>query len=198
MSHWINDVTLKGDSVEIVPMASSHRDDLVKAASDGELWNLWYTEVPSVETIDQTIEQALTKRSQFGELPFVIKEVKTNKIIGSTRYCNVDNLNKRLEIGYTWYSKSFQRTGTNTETKLLLLTHAFETLGAIAVEFRTNWFNHQSRTAILRLGAKQDGVLRNHQQMADGGYRDTVVFSIIESEWLPIKQNLLTKLLKDD
>jgi len=193
MSHWINDVSLTGNSVELVPLTMEHRDALVTAASDGELWNLWYTAVPSPETIDQTIEQALAKKSQFGELPFVIKDVKSNQIIGSTRFCNVDNVNKRLEIGYTWYAKSFQRTNSNTEAKLLLLSHAFEVLQSIAVEFRTNWFNHQSRSAILRLGAKQDGVLRNHQRMTDGGYRDTVVFSIIDSEWLAVKRSLMSK-----
>ena len=136
-------------------------------------------------------------RERLDAMPFVIRDVhdgKPGKVVGSTRLFNVDAANKRLEIGHTWYAKSVQRTAVNTECKLLLLTHAFETLGCIAVEFRTHWMNHQSRAAIARLGAKQDGVLRNHQRMPDGSFRDTVVFSIIESEWLTVKRHLQYKL----
>jgi RimJ/RimL family protein N-acetyltransferase len=122
--------------------------------------------------------------------PFVVIDKSTNNLIGSTRYCNIEPLHRRLEIGYTWYSKSHQRTGVNTECKYLLLSHAFEDLKCIAVEFRTNWFNYASRTAILRLGAKQDGILRNHRIVSEGNYRDTVVFSIIESEWNIVKKSL--------
>lgn len=125
---------------------------------------------------------------------FAVIDNATQKIIGSTRYCNADAINKRIEIGYTWYAKSFQRTGINTECKYLLLTHAFETLNVIAVEFRTHWHNQASRTAIARLGAKQDGVLRNHQKSAEGVYRDTVVFSIIDLEWSAVKTNLQFKM----
>ena len=120
----------------------------------------------------------------------------TQKIIGSTRYCNADMLNKRVEIGYTWYAKSFQRTGINTECKYLLLRHAFEALESIAVEFRTHWHNQASRAAIARLGAKQDGILRNHQKNTQGGYRDTVVFSIIDQEWPGVKKGLEYKMNK--
>jgi len=127
-------------------------------------------------------------------MPFVIRENKGGTIIGSTRFCNIDEQNQRAEIGYTWYAKSYQRSGINTECKLMLLTHAFEQLQAIAVEFRTHWHNQASRQAILRLGAKQDGVLRNHQKSVDGCYRDTVVFSIIDHEWPVVKKSLKFKL----
>ena len=136
-------------------------------------------------------------RERLGAMPIVVREMRDGhpgKIVGATRLFNVDEANRRLEIGHTWYAKSVQRTAINTECKLLLLTHAFETLHCIAVEFRTHWMNHQSRAAIARLGAKQDGVLRNHQRMPDGSFRDTVVFSIIESEWLTVKRHLQYKL----
>jgi RimJ/RimL family protein N-acetyltransferase len=129
-------------------------------------------------------------REKQGAMPFVVRDNATGEIVGSTRYFNVDAANRRLEIGHTWYAKRAQRTAINTECKLLLLTHAFETLGCIAVEFRTHWFNHASRVAIERLGAKQDGVLRNHQLMPDGSRRDTVVFSIVDGEWLAAKAHL--------
>ena len=123
-------------------------------------------------------------------MAFSIIEISTGRILGSTRFCNIDVKNWRVEIGYTWYRQSAQRTGVNTECKLLLLQHAFEQLQCIAVEFRTNWHNHKSRAAIARLGAKQDGVLRQHMLMPDGQYRDTVVFSILNSEWPAVKAQL--------
>ena len=123
-------------------------------------------------------------------MPFVVRHNTTGAIVGCTRYLNVEPEHRRLEIGYTWYSQRVQRTALNTEAKLLLLTHAFEALRCIAVEFRTSWFNHASRAAIARLGAKQDGVLRNHQISPDGLYRDTVVFSILESEWPAVRRHL--------
>jgi len=126
-------------------------------------------------------------------MAFVVKDA-AGDIVGSTRYGRIDNENHRVEIGWTWYAKRVQRTALNTEAKLLMLGHAFETLGAIAVEFRTSWFNHASRTAIARLGAKQDGILRNHMVMADGTRRDTVVFSIIDSEWQAVKRHLTFQL----
>jgi RimJ/RimL family protein N-acetyltransferase len=196
MSFWINDLQLKGQLVELIPLVKQHTNAISLAVQDGELWKLWYTGVPSPETVNTYVQNALESKKTQGWLAFVVKDLKTQKIIGSTRYCNVDNNHKRLEIGYTWYSKSTQRTGVNTETKYLLLKHAFEQLNAIAVEFRTHWFNHQSRSAITRLGAKQDGVLRNHQKMADGSFRDTVVYSIIESEWLSVKKHLQYKMEK--
>jgi RimJ/RimL family protein N-acetyltransferase len=168
---------------------------LIQAASDGELWNLWYTSVPSENTINDYIDFALAENKAGRAHAFAIISKSTNKIIGSTRYCNAIN-NNRVEIGYTWYAKSTQRTGINTECKLLLLNHAFEVLNCIAVEFRTNWHNIPSRNAIARLGAKQDGVLRNHLIDADGAYRDTVVFSITKEEWPTVKKSLTYKMHK--
>ncbi|ANO34625.1 GCN5 family acetyltransferase [Vibrio breoganii] len=173
-----------------------HADALVIAASDGELWNLWFTSVPSAETVSRYIDTALEQQALGLAVPFVVIEKSTGHIIGSTRFCNADPVHHRVEIGYTWYASRFQKTSVNTECKLLLLSHAFESLEAIAVEFRTSWHNQASRAAIARLGAKQDGVLRNHQTLPNGGYRDTVVFSILNSEWLSVKENLEYKLSK--
>ena len=193
-NHWLYETTLTGKIVTLIPLKREHTDALLQASSDGELWRLWYTSVPSSKTIDAYIDQAFKDQEAGRALLFAVVDNATQKIIGSTRYCNADNPNQRLEIGYTWYAKSFQKTGVNTECKYLLLTHAFETLNAIAVEFRTHWHNQASRTAIARLGAKQDGVLRNHQKSAEGVYRDTVVFSIIDQEWLTVKKNLEYKM----
>lgn len=191
---WFNDITLVGESVSLLPLERSHAEVMVAAAADGELWKLWFTSVPNVDSIDAYIDFAFSEKEYGRALPFVVQCNKTQDIIGSTRYCNADGKNQRLEIGHTWYAKRCQRTSVNTECKLLLLTYAFEQLDAIAVEFRTHWHNRASRTAIARLGAKQDGVLRNHQKMPDGSYRDTVVFSIINQEWPTVKNNLLFKL----
>jgi N-acetyltransferase len=192
--HWIQPITLTGEHAILEPLALEHLHGIQEAVKDGELWKLWFTHVPSPETAEAAIKTALDLRENAGWMPFIVREKATNKIIGSTRYCNVDEINHRVEIGYTWYSQSYQRTPVNTECKYLLLTHAFETLDAIAVEFRTHWHNHKSRAAIARLGAKQDGVLRNHQKSADGLYRDTVVFSIIDHEWPVVKKSLAHKL----
>ena len=150
--------------------------------------------VPSAQTIDRYIATALNDQVQGLSLPFVVEHKRSGNIIGSTRYCNAVAQHRRVEIGYTWYSQSFQKTSANTECKRLLLEHAFTQLRAIAVEFRTHWHNHASRAAIARLGAKQDGVLRNHSIEADGAYRDTVVFSILDSEWPSVRKGLLFKL----
>jgi RimJ/RimL family protein N-acetyltransferase len=191
---WFNDVELATENVKLVPLTMEHKYSLVEAASDGELWKLWFTSVPSAESIADYIYTALDQKAKGLSLPFVVISKSSGKIIGSTRFCNADSVNQRVEIGYTWYSKSYQKTSCNTECKLLLLTHAFESLNAIAVELRTSWHNQASREAIARLGAKQDGVLRNHQKMPNGGYRDTVVFSIINTEWLSVKAGLEFKL----
>lgn len=187
---WLSETTLEGAIITLIPLRREHAHALLDAASDGELWNLWYTSVPSSTTIQAYLDHAFNDQNIGRGLPFAVIDNATRKIIGTTRYCNADPFNKRLEIGYTWYAKSFQRTGVNTECKYLLLSHAFEHLQAIAVEFRTHWHNLASRRAIARLGAKQDGVLRNHQKSADGIYRDTVVFSIIDQEWPAVKRNL--------
>jgi RimJ/RimL family protein N-acetyltransferase len=186
---FIEPVTLKGRHATLEPLAREHEDGLSRAAADGELWRLWYTSVPAPDKTAAYIETALKMREDSGAMAFVVRD-PTSEIVGCTRYLNVDADNRRLEIGYTWYARRVQRSAINTDCKILLLTHAFEKLGCIAVEFRTHWFNHASREAILRLGAKQDGVLRNHQIHPDGGYRDTVVFSIIESEWPTVKRHL--------
>ena len=195
---WIEPVTLSGTRVLLEPLSIEHLDGLSAAVKDGELWNLWYTSIPSPENAEAYIKTALHMRENAGAMPFIIRDKESNKIIGCTRYFNVDEVNQRLEIGHTWYSESYQRTAANTESKYLLLTHAFEGLNAIAVEFRTHWHNHKSRAAIARLGAKQDGVLRNHTKSADGIYRDTVVFSIIDLEWPAVKQSLQFKLKRQD
>jgi len=191
---WIEPITLIGSKVVLEPLALEHEDELITAVKDGELWKLWYTPIPTPEKMKDYIEEALRMRENAGALPFVVREKESNTIIGSTRFFNVDEVNQRVNIGYTWYAESYQRTAVNTESKYLLLAHAFEKLEAIAVEFRTNWHNHKSREAIARLGAKQDGVFRNHTKLADGVYRDTVVFSIINLEWPAVKKSLLFKL----
>jgi len=180
--------------VILEPLALEHLDGIIAAVKDGELWKLWFTSIPSAESAEAYIKTALDMRENASAMPFIVREAKSGKIIGSTRYFNVDEVNQRLEIGHTWYSESFQRTAVNSECKFLLLSHAFEKLNAIAVEFRTHWHNHKSRAAIARLGAKQDGILRNHQRSADGVYRDTVVFSIINLEWPAVKQSLMYRL----
>lgn len=194
MSKWLEEVKLVGESASLIPLSPDHRDALVEAAIDGRLWELWFTGAPSAETVDRYIETALADKAHGVALPFVVVHNQSGQIIGSTRYCNAEPDHRRLEIGYTWYAKRFQRTTVNTECKHLLLTHAFESLNTIAVEFRTHWHNEASRRAIARLGAKQDGVLRNHKIEPDGAYRDTVVFSILEHEWPTVKKSLAFKL----
>jgi RimJ/RimL family protein N-acetyltransferase len=187
---FVEPITLAGDHASLEPLGREHEEALQRAAADGELWRLWYTTIAPPEKMSEYISTALDMRERLGAMPFVVREKTSGEIVGCTRYFNVDAANRRLEIGHTWYSKRVQRGPINTECKLLLLTHAFEKLQCIAVEFRTHWFNHASRTAIARLGAKQDGVLRNHQLSADGSKRDTVVFSIIDGEWPAVKQHL--------
>lgn len=195
---WFSEVVLESDSVKLIPISWEHKKDLILAAKDGNLIELWFTSVPDEAHIDAYISKAIDDFKQDKGLAFVVVDKATNRIIGSTRYTNATPEHRRLEIGYTWYAESFQKTHVNTICKLLLLTHAFEVLNAIAVEFRTNWYNFKSRNAIARLGAKQDGILRNHQLMADGSCRDTVVFSILNSEWKACKKNLLFKLEQHD
>ncbi len=186
---WLQLANLRGERVALEPLQAQHADALRAAAADGELWKLWYTSVPAPDAVDAYIATALAEREAGASLPFVVRDA-SGDIVGSTRYCHVDAAHRRVEIGYTWYAQRVQRTGLNTEAKLLLLRHAFETLDCIAVEFRTNWSNQRSRTAIARLGAKQDGVLRSHMLMPDGSLRDTVVFSIIAAEWPAVRRHL--------
>jgi RimJ/RimL family protein N-acetyltransferase len=196
MHKWLNNIELKGGNVRLEPLTLTHIDGLIDAVKDGELWKLWYTSAPEPKNVHSYIEQAISEFENDKSLPFAIIKADNNKVVGTTRFMNADSLHRRLEIGTTWYSKSSQRTGINTQCKYLLLEYAFETLKCIAVEFRTHWHNLQSREAIARLGAKQDGILRNHQLDKAGNLRDTVVFSIINSEWNTVKQSLEFKINK--
>jgi RimJ/RimL family protein N-acetyltransferase len=187
---WLQPVTLRSQRINLEPLAQRHCDDLVEAVKDGALWTLWYTSIPSPDTMQAEIERRLALQVAGSMLPFAVIDNATGRAVGMTTYMNVDAINRHVEIGSTWYRKSVQRTALNTQCKLMLLTHAFEALDCIAVEFRTHAFNHQSRTAIERLGAKLDGVLRNHQIASNGTLRDTYVYSIIASEWPTVKANL--------
>ncbi len=187
-------VTLEGRHVRLEPLTREHVPALQHAAADGALWNLWFTGVPAPDDAEAYVDSALAMQAQDMALPFAVRSLASGEIVGSTRFCNVAAADRRVEIGYTWYAAGVQRTGVNTESKSLLLRHAFESLRCIAVELRTHWLNHRSRAAIERLGAKQDGVLRNHRLLPDGSYRDTVVFSIIESEWPAVKRHLAFRL----
>ncbi len=195
---WLQVTELVGQKVKLIHTEPSHRASLVKAAADGELSKIWYTSVPDDGTIDAYLKHAWEEEESDRALIFTVIDAQSNRIVGSTRYCNATPEHRRVEIGYTWYAKSVQRTGVNTECKYLLLSHAFEQLNAIAVEFKTNWHNHPSRKAILRLGAKQDGILRNHRIGEDGILRDTVVFSITREEWPSVKKALSFMMQKYD
>ncbi len=187
-------VTLTGDVVTLTPLTPADAPALAAAASDGRLWELWYTSVPTVEGMAADVEARLAQQDAGTMLPFVVRRNADGAVVGATTYCNVDADTPRVEIGHTWYAASAQRSAVNSEAKLLLLGHAFEVLGCIAVEFRTHWHNTQSRTAIAALGAKQDGVLRNHRIGPDGILRDTVVFSILPGEWPAVRRNLEARL----
>lgn len=187
-------VTLTGELVRLDPLAEGDVDDLAAAASDGRLWELWYTSVPTPDTMAADVSRRLAEAGAGTLVPFTVRRADTGAVIGSTNYLNLDPAGPRLEIGGTWNARSAQRSGTNVESKLLLLGHAFDVLGCIAVEFRTHWHNVQSRTAIAALGAKQDGVLRNHRRLPDGSLRDTVVFSVTDAEWPAVRAGLRFRL----
>jgi N-acetyltransferase len=191
---WLEPVTLKGTHAILEPLSQARHDELVEAVRDGELWKLWYTSVPSPERVRQEIDRRLKLQAQGSMLPFAVVDPRTGTAVGMTTYMNVDAVHRRVEIGSTWYRKRVQRTPLNTECKLMLLTHAFDTLDCIAVEFRTHFFNQQSRRAIERFGAKLDGILRNHQRATDGTLRDTCVYSIIASEWPTVRSHLRFRL----
>jgi RimJ/RimL family protein N-acetyltransferase len=188
-------VTLKGAHASLEPLAASHAAEAGDAARDGELWKLWYTAVPTPEDMPREIERRLGLQKAGSMLPFAVRDA-SGRFVGMTTYMNIDAVNQRVEIGSTWIAQGAQRGPLNTECKLLLLTHAFETLGCIAVEFRTHFLNQQSRGAIERLGAKLDGILRNHTRTANGALRDTCVYSIVESEWPTVKSHLQWQLAK--
>jgi RimJ/RimL family protein N-acetyltransferase len=196
MTPWPPLVTLEGQHAALVPLDRSHSEGLIEAASDGELHRLWYTSIPSPEGMAAEIDRRLTLRERGSMLPFTVIEQATGRPAGMTTYMNIDAANRRVEIGSTWYRKSVQRGPLNTECKLMLLSHAFEALGCIAVEFRTHAMNQQSRRAIERLGAKFDGMLRSHQISTNGALRDTVVYSIIACEWPTVKAHLTWQMEK--
>lgn len=186
---WLEPITLRGEHARLEPLSQAHRDGLVEAVKDGELWKLWYTFVPKPENMTQEIDRRLGLQAAGSMLPFTVFDADET-ISGMSTYMNVDTANRRVEIGSTWYARRVQRSAVNTQCKLLLLAHAFERLDCVAVEFRTHFFNHQSRRGIERLGAKQDGILRSHQIAPNGTLRDTVVYSIIASEWPTVKAHL--------
>ena len=191
--HWSTVPSLRGEHVVLEPLRAEHAAGLRLALGEGELSRLWYTNVPAPKDVEGYIASALEMQSQGKALAFAVHDANGG-IVGCTRFYDLDPAVPRVQIGYTFYAPRVQRTGLNTQAKLLLLTHAFETMGCICVGFETSWFNHASRTAIARLGAKQDGVIRSHRRHADGSVRDTVAFSIIESEWPAVKRNLLYRL----
>jgi len=186
---WLGPVSLQGSHARLEPLSQHHRDGLSEAVRDGELWKLWYTSIPRPEDMAKEIDRRLALQAAGAMLPFTVFDANGD-IAGMTTYMNIDAANRRVEIGSTWYAKRVQRSAVNSQCKCLLLTHAFETLDCIAVEFRTHFFNHQSRRGIERLGAKQDGILRSHQIAANGTLRDTVVYSIIAAEWPTVKAHL--------
>src|SRR5882724_10452764 len=179
---WLEPVTLSGPHAQLKPLSHDHVDGLTEAVRDGELWKLWYTSIPKPEDMRQEIDRRLGLQAAGSMLPFTVFDADGN-IAGMTTYMNLDAVNRRVEIGSTWYARRVQRSGLNTQCKWLLLAHAFEKLDCIAVEFRTHFFNHQSRRGIERLGAKLDGILRCHQMASNGTRRDTVVYCIVAAEW---------------
>lgn len=189
MNPWTDQPTLSGRQVTLRPLELQDRDDILAASSDGRLWELFYTVAPSPETVDSWMERAFVEQSQGRSMPFAVLDSE-GPLAGSTRFMRMNRAHRRLEIGTTFYAARLQRTPLNTETKLLLLSYAFDTMGCTCVQLRTDWFNRPSRRAIERLGAKVDGVLRNHTIMPDGRVRDTVVYSIIEPEWPGVRSNL--------
>jgi RimJ/RimL family protein N-acetyltransferase len=190
---WLEPITLQGLHARLEPLSHDHHDGLVEAVKDGDLWKLWYTFVPKPEEMKKEIDRRLGLQKTGSMLPWTVFDAD-GRIEGMTTYMNVDAPNRRVEIGSTWYAKRVQRSALNTQCKLILLAHAFEKLDCIAVEFRTHFFNQQSRRGIERLGAKQDGILRNHAIAPNGTLRDTVVYSIIAGEWPTVKAHLTYQL----
>ena len=189
-------VVLERDGIRLEPLSYDHRNDLADAAADGELWLLWYTSVPDPASTQAYIADALKGQDAGQMLPWAVRDVATNTIVGSTRYHDIVPAIDRVEIGYTWYAERCQRTNVNTTCKLLLLEHAFNTLGCAVVGLRTDNFNFRSQKAIEALGAKKDGVLRHHQARRDGTVRDSVMYSILKSEWPDVKRHLELRLAR--
>lgn len=181
---------LQGERVRLEPLSLDHEEALREAVCDGELWKLWYTSAPMPDGVRGEIERRLQLRDAGSMIPFAVADQTSGKVVGMTTYMNIDAATPRLEIGHTWYARSVQRTGLNTEAKRLLLGHAFEAFGCVAVEFRVHFLNQESRRAVERLGAKLDGILRNHVTTRNGLLRDSCVYSIIASEWPAVRQHL--------
>jgi len=188
-------LSLRGHHATLEPLSLAHEDGAIEAVRDGDLWQLWYTAIPAPDTVRAEITRRLDLQAKGLMLPFAVFTPQ-GQFAGMTTYMNIDDANRRVEIGSTWYRKSVQRSALNTECKLMLLTHAFERLQCIAVEFRTHFFNHQSRRGIERLGAKLDGILRSHQIAPNGTLRDTAVYSIVASEWPTVRAHLRFQLEK--
>jgi RimJ/RimL family protein N-acetyltransferase len=186
--------TLMGKLVELRPLQQDHAALLLQAAADGQLWNMKITVVPGPQTVDSYVAAALQGRGAGTVMPFVIVRRDTGETVGSTRFWKIDRANRKVEIGHTWLSESVQRSGINTEAKYLLLTHAFEVMEAVRVQFTTDELNEKSRAAILRIGAKQEGIVRHERIMPDGRKRNSVRFSIIDSEWADVKAMLQQKM----
>ncbi|MEQ1908818.1 MAG: GNAT family protein [Vicinamibacterales bacterium] len=196
MSLTLEPTTLVGTHASLVPLSPTHEAALVEAARDGELWRLWYTTVPSPDDMAREIERRLSLHAAGAMQPFTVLDT-AGIPVGMTTYMNIDAVYRRVEIGSTWYAARVQRTPLNTECKLMLLTHAFDTLQCIAVELRTHVMNTQSRRAIERIGAKLDGILRQHMRMPNGTLRDTCVYSILDNEWPTVRAHLQWQLAKN-
>jgi len=188
-------VTLEGHGIRLEPLAH-HQEELIRAASDGKLWELWFTAVPEPGQVHDYITSALAGQEAGHMLPWAVRELTSGRIIGSTRYHDIVTAVDRVEIGYTWYAKSWQRSHVNTACKLLLLGHAFDALGCKVVGLRTDNFNFASQRAIEALGAKKDGILRHHQARRDGTVRDSVMYSILLSEWPDVRRHLELRLAR--
>jgi RimJ/RimL family protein N-acetyltransferase len=189
-------VTLEGNGIRLEPLSAEHAPGLASAVADGKLWELWYTAVPEPSTAGQYIATALEGQKAGHMLPWAVRELGSNTIVGSTRYHDIVAPIDRVEIGYTWYAESWQRSHVNRTCKLLLLTHAFESLGCKVVGLRTDNFNFRSQRAIEGLGAKKDGVIRHHMARRDGSARDSVMYSILAAEWPDVKRHLQLKLAR--
>lgn len=196
MTAFLDVPVLQGRVVRLEPLTHDHAADLGAAAADGELWRTWVTSVPAPHEVDDEITRRLALHAAGGMVPWATCDQATGRAVGMTTFLNLEPEHRRLEIGSTWLGRSAQRTPVNTEAKLLQLTRAFEQLDCIAVEFRTHWHNRQSRAAIARLGARQDGVLRSHRVWRDGTLRDTVVFSITAAEWPAVRLGLRERLAR--
>lgn len=189
-------VTLEGHGVRLEPLNHEHADALRAAASDGRLWELWFTSVPDPSGVESYIDTALAGLSQGHMLPWAVRELEGGALIGTSRYHDIVAPLDRVEIGYTWYAKTWQRSRVNTSCKLLLFEHAFDTLGCRVVGLRTDNFNFASQHAIERLGAKKDGVIRHHQARRDGTVRDSVMYSVLAAEWPDVRRHLLLRLAR--